>query len=234
MTSQDSHDFQVEIDPTTPVTQGGETFVLHRDGTRRTLRIHDYDEVYAVPGLYEHVVQERLGCTSPRTLASSLAGRVAAAGGAVGDVRCLDVGAGNGVSGESLRDAGLRPVVGLDISPVAAEAVARDRPGLYAEFVTAALGDVATPELVARHRLDALVSAGALTGGHIEPDVLVRTWGAFAPGDWLAFTCPEQHADGARALFDEHTDFELDDRFEHRRLTDGTAVWYRVLVGRRR
>lgn len=226
-------DFQVEIDASLPVTPGSETFVLERSGTRRTLRIHDYDVVYAVPGLYEHVVQDRLGCTSPATLAGSLAARVTACGRQLSDVRCLDVGAGNGVSGAALRDAGPTPVVGLDISPVARQATERDRPGLYARYVVGALGDVEVPELVSRHGLTALVSAGALTGGHIEPHVLAETWAAFAPGDWLAFTCAEQHADGARSLFEDSTAFELDEQFLHRRLTNGDPVWYRVLVGRR-
>lgn len=224
--------YTVEIDASTPATQGDETFVLVRDGERTTMRIHDYDDVYAVPGLYEHVVQDKLGCTSPHTLATALAVRVVAAGQLPSSVRCLDVGAGNGVSGEALRTAGLTPVVGLDVSPVAREAVERDRPGLYDEFVVGGLADVDPVELVERHGLTALVGAGALTGGHIEPITLAATWDAFAPGSWLAFTCPEQHADAARRDFGATVEFETDERFVHRRLTDGTPVHYRVLVGR--
>lgn len=224
-------DFDVEIDSSVSAAQGDETFVLVRGGERRTLRIHDYDEVYAVPGLYEHVVQDRLGCTSPQTLAASLVGRAEAAGVPPAGVRCLDVGAGNGVSGEALRAAGLTPVVGLDVSTVAGGAAERDRPGLYDEFVVGGLADVDPAELVARHRLTALVGAGALTGGHIEPSTLAAVWAAYAPGDWLAVTCPEQHAAAARDGF-EQASFELDERFLHRRLTDGEPVWYRVLVGR--
>ncbi|WP_375491894.1 class I SAM-dependent DNA methyltransferase [uncultured Jatrophihabitans sp.] len=227
-------DFHVDLDPAAPTVRGSETFVLERDGGRRVMRIHDYDDVYAVPGLYEHVVSDRLGCVSPQTLATSLAAEVTAAGEQPADVRCLDVGAGNGVSGAALRDAGLTPVVGLDVSPAAGAAAERDRPGLYAEFVVAALGDAAVPDLVTRHRLTALVSAGALTGGHIEPQVLARTWAAFAPGGWLAYTCAEAHADDARSIFAEHTDIRRDERFVHRRTVAGDPVWYRVLVGRRR
>ncbi|GAB2479668.1 class I SAM-dependent methyltransferase [Jatrophihabitans fulvus] len=226
-------DFTVEIDPSAPATQGDETFVLVRGDDRRTLRIHDYDDVYAVPGLYEHVVHERLGCTSPQTLAAALAARVLAAGATPADVRCLDVGAGNGVSGAALRAAGMTAVVGLDISPVARDAVERDRPGTYEQFVVGGLDTVDPSALVAGHRLTALTSAGALTGGHIEPATLAATWDAFAPGDWLAFTCAEQHADGARDGFGDTVAFETDERFLHRQLTDGNPVWYRVLVGRR-
>ncbi len=227
-------DFRVEIDPSAPVTPGRETFVLEQAGQRRTVNLHDYDAIFAVAGLYEHVVQDRLACRSPQTLAAALAGAALRAGASTGGVRCLDVGAGNGVVGEALRTTGLTPVVALDVSGEAARATARDRPGLYADYVVAALGAAPVPELITRHRLTALVSAGALTGGHIEPRVLAETWAAFAPGDWLAFTCVEQHADAARALVADTTAFAVDERFVHRRQTDGGPVWYRVLVGRRR
>lgn len=29
------------------------------------VHLHEYERIYAVPGLYEHVVQERLQCRSP-------------------------------------------------------------------------------------------------------------------------------------------------------------------------
>lgn len=225
-------DYTVEIDHDASVPQGDETFVLVRGGERTTMRIHDYDDVYAVPGLYEHVVQERLECLSPQMLGGTLAEQVAAAGEDAGAVRALDVGAGNGVSGEALRHSGLTPVVGLDISPVSREATERDRPGLYEEFIVGGLEDVDPAGLVERHRLTALVGAGALTGGHIEPSTLAETWEAFPSGAWLAFTCPEAHADGARDVF-EGTSWERDEPFRHRILTDRTPLTYRVIVGRR-
>ena len=33
------------------------------------VHLHDYPRIYAVPGLYEHVVQERLACRSPQVAA---------------------------------------------------------------------------------------------------------------------------------------------------------------------
>jgi hypothetical protein len=38
------------------VTLGGKT---------RRIRFHDYDEIYRVPGLYEHLFYEVLDCKSP-------------------------------------------------------------------------------------------------------------------------------------------------------------------------
>jgi hypothetical protein len=110
--------------------------VRYDDGRVQELRLHDYDELYALPGVYEQIVQERLGCRSPAELASMLAQAADSVGWERGDVRVLDVAAGNGVSGEALAAAGLHPVLGTDIVASAREAALRDRPGLYDEYLT--------------------------------------------------------------------------------------------------
>jgi hypothetical protein len=100
------------------------------------LRLHDYDRLYALPGVYEQIVQDRLGCRSPAQLAGMLARAADAVGWAREDVRVLDIAAGNGVSGEALAAAGLHPVLGSDIVPSARDAALRDRPGLYDQYLT--------------------------------------------------------------------------------------------------
>ena len=100
------------------------------------LRLHDYDRLYALPGAYEQIVQQRLGCTSPARIASMLGAAVDGAGWRRADVRVLDVGAGNGVSGEALVAEGLTPVLGTDLEDGARQAALRDRPGLYGEYLT--------------------------------------------------------------------------------------------------
>ena len=59
-------------------------------------------------------------------------------GWARGDVRVLDIAAGNGVSGEALAAEGLgeRGLYGTDIVACAREAALRDRPGLYGQYLT--------------------------------------------------------------------------------------------------
>jgi hypothetical protein len=109
--------------------------VRHEDGRVEELRLHEYERLYSLPGVYEQIVQERLGCTSPAKIASLLAAAVDAAGWARADVRVIDVAAGNGISGEALAAEGLTAVLGTDIVPAAREAALRDRPGLYAEYL---------------------------------------------------------------------------------------------------
>ena len=110
--------------------------VHHEDGSVEELRLHDYSRLYSLPGVYEAIVQERLGCRSPAHIAGLLAGAVDAAGWRRGDVRVIDVAAGNGVSGEALAAVGLAPVLGTDIVPAARDAALRDRPGLYGDYRT--------------------------------------------------------------------------------------------------
>ena len=110
--------------------------VTHPDGSVEELRLHEYERLYALPGVYEQIVSERLGCASPAKIASLLAAAVDDAGWARGDVRVIDVAAGNGISGEALTAEGLHPVFGTDIVPAAREAALRDRPRLYDEYLT--------------------------------------------------------------------------------------------------
>ncbi|MGH3822900.1 MAG: methyltransferase, partial [Pseudonocardiaceae bacterium] len=36
------------------------------EGERRRIRFHDYHEIYSIPGLYERLFYDTLGCESPR------------------------------------------------------------------------------------------------------------------------------------------------------------------------
>ena len=54
--------------------------VRHDDGRVEELRLHDYERLYALPGVYEQIVQDRLGCRSPTELAGMLAQAVDAVG----------------------------------------------------------------------------------------------------------------------------------------------------------
>ncbi|MGH2858409.1 MAG: methyltransferase [Solirubrobacteraceae bacterium] len=112
--------------------------VRFADGRREDLRLHDYERIYALPGLYERIVQERLGCRSPAVLAGMLGAAVDSCGWDRAAVRVLDIAAGNGVSGEALAAEGLGGAgrYGTDIIPVARAAALRDRSGVYDDYLT--------------------------------------------------------------------------------------------------
>src|SRR3954453_515179 len=107
-------------------------------GKTRRLRFHDYSDIYSIPGLYERLIYERLGCQSPRVIAGLLRAELDSRGQDPSGLRVFDLGAGNGIVAEELADVGVEHFVGVDIIPEAAEAAERDRPGLYQEYGGAA------------------------------------------------------------------------------------------------
>jgi hypothetical protein len=110
--------------------------VHHQDGRVEELRLHDYARLYALPGVYEQIVTEDLGCQSPEAVAQFLIAALEDHGRDRAAARVLDIAAGNGVSGEALLAAGVTPVLGTDIVPQARDAALRDRPDVYGEYLT--------------------------------------------------------------------------------------------------
>jgi hypothetical protein len=159
--------------------------VRHYDGRVEELRLHDYDRLYALPGLYEQIVQDRLGCRSPAELAGMLAHAADALGWPRERIRVLDIAAGNGVSGEALAAAGLEPVLGTDIVPSAREAALRDRPGLYGQYLTLDLlaltdGERAEVSALQANALCCVAPVGAQSS-ELPPEALVAAAGLLAP-----------------------------------------------------
>jgi trans-aconitate methyltransferase len=231
----------VELDTTAGRRQSQEEFLLHHaDGTDERITLHDYGRVYSVPGLYEEVVQHRLECASPATVAAALVEAATDEGRSPSDLRAFDLGAGNGVVGEELHARGAQVVAGIDGVVAARDAARRDRPELYEVYAIAGVDEVTVEQLVADHGLNALTAAGALGIGHVEVSDVARWWAAFPPGSWFAATVPPDVADpagedllGALLAADPTTQVVRQDPFAHRRRMSGEAITYNVVVARK-
>lgn len=236
--------YEIELDSSPGRDQSQESLVVnHPDGTSDRFRLHEYARVYAVPGLYEEVVQRRLQCASPSKLAERLVRCAADAGAEPGDLAVFDLGAGNGVLGEELRARGVGTLVGSDSIPAARDAALRDRPGLYAEYLVGQTDDLPDVRRVIRkHGLNALVAAGALGRGHVSADSFHRLWSAFANEAWFAISVHEDLAKpGASDVGDYLAEFArredwgeivLRERFRHRLTMTGDPIHYIALVAR--
>jgi predicted TPR repeat methyltransferase len=208
--------------------------VTFPDGRVERFTMHDYARVYAVPGLYEEVVQRMLACATPAKVAELLAAA------ATGEVRVVDLGAGNGVSGEALAAAGLHPVVAIDIEPAARPATLRDRPGLYELVLTGDVAALAPRDAAAVRALqpNALTLVGALGNDHVGPDGLVAAAGLLEPEALIAYAYPPYEDEGPlRAALGTLGEVEelARDRYVHRRTASGgERVWEAVVVRLRR
>ncbi len=238
-------DFNVELDQRSGLAQADERLtVIFADGRREHMRLHEYGRVYAVPGLYEEVVQKRLECASPAALSKALVKHVSQCGEDSSALRLLDIGAGNGVVGEELRKLGVNGTfVGMDNESGARDAAERDRGGLYVEYLIGDLAELSISSVVEKHNLTGMVGAGALGLGHVSARDLNATWQQFRPGAWLAVTLPENivNADrnelseyiAALRAGEENTEVIEFSRFRHRFRMSGEPIYYYLMVARR-
>jgi len=237
-------DYSVELESVPGREQSEEVLtVRYGDGRTDRMRLHEYDRVYSIPGLYEEVVQRRLECASPAKIAAALVATAATDGDAASELRVFDLGAGNGVVAEELSRREVHTLVGLDNVAEARDAAERDRPGLYAEYLVGDLDDhPRVPAVIDEHRLNCLVAVGALGLGHIPAASFDAAWRRFPLGAWLAVTVPEDLVPAGSSGFGDWLEIEMTagrlevverERYRHRLLMDGSEVFYVVIVGRK-
>jgi hypothetical protein len=238
-------DVEVELESSPGDDQTQESLVVrHPDGTTERFRLHEYSRVYAVPGLYEEVVQRRLQCASPSRLAELLVTCAGDAGVAPGDLGVFDLGAGNGVVGEELRARGVAALVASDNVAAARDAALRDRPGLYAEYLVGDTDDLPqVADLVRAHELNGLVAAGALGLGHVSAGSFHRLWSVFEGDAWFAVSVHEDLAQPGGSDFGDYlAEFErradwgeivVRERFRHRLTMAGEPIHYVAIVARK-
>jgi hypothetical protein len=213
--------------------------VFERDRWRK-VRFHDYDQIYRRPGLYEHLFYGLLECQSPRRVVDLLQ-----------SVRrdrnfrpfsAIDLGAGNGIVGEELRRAGASHVIGVDILPAAREAAARDRPGVYDDYV---VDDLTRPRrsssrTIEAARPDVLACVAALGFGDIPPLAFYNAADAIQIGGHLAFNIKEEFLDEEythgfselvrRLLKEKLVRLEAWVRYRHRLSSSGRSLFYTAVV----
>jgi len=224
------------------LSQDQEWCEVRLDGDWKRIRFHDYGEIYSVPGLYEHLFYERLRCQSPAVVAELLAGAVREAGEDPSQLDVLDLGAGNGMVGEALREHGFEETTGVDITPEAGEAVERDRPGVYADYHVCDLLD--PPPELAGASFGAMTSVAALGFGDIPPEVFSAAFDRVRDGGWVAFTIKEDFLDGGddsgfagliSGLLDAGAIEERGRRrYRHRLDVAGDPIHYVAVVGVKR
>lgn len=209
---------------------------------RKRLRFHDYSEIYDIPGLYERLFYDMLKCVSPRVVRRQLAGVLAQRGTKPCELRVLDVGAGNGMVGEELRELGAGAVFGIDIIAEAAAAAQRDRPGVYERYLVADLTDLARDQrdTLTEADLNTLTTVAALGFDDIPPHAFAAAYNLISTPGLVAFTIKEDFVatrdqSGFSALIDRLFDEGIirplaEQRYRHRLSVQGEPLYYVAFV----
>jgi SAM-dependent methyltransferase len=226
--------------------QDKEYVVVRQDGGWRQIRLHEYSDVYAIPGLYERWVYDIFRCASPKKIRKLLEECQSLFGLEPSELRTLDLGAGNGCVAEELKHMGISTFVGVDIYENARLAAERDRPGLYDDYVVGDLTNLPEDDRdrLKRHRFNCMACVAALGFGDIPPAVFAEAFNYVEDGGWVAFTIKRDFVDERdtsgfstliRHMIASGT-IELAARelYTHRVSTDGHELLYSAFVARKR
>jgi SAM-dependent methyltransferase len=235
-------DFEVELPEVGQLGQDEEWCEILVGGERRRIRFHDYHEIYDIPGFYERLFYEQLECQSPRVIRRLLARALIELGTEPDELRVLDVGAGNGIVGEELRELGAGAVYGVDIIKEAAAAAHRDRPGVYERYLVADLTDLARDErdTLAGANLNTMTTVAALGFDDIPPHAFAVAYNLISTPGLVAFTLKEEFvakrdssgfSNLIRRMFDEEVIRPLSkERYRHRLSVQGEPLYYVAFV----
>ncbi|MDQ3678110.1 MAG: class I SAM-dependent methyltransferase [Actinomycetota bacterium] len=213
---------------------------------RRRIRLHDYAEIYNVPGLYEQLFAEQLDCDSPRVVCGLLGEQLDQAGVDAAKLTALDFGAGNGMVAEQLAELGVGEIVGVDLLEEARVAAKRDRPALYEDYYALDLTELEPDqrEDLTEHNFNALTCVAALGFGDVPPVAFAEAFNFVASPGWIAFNLrdrffeerdPSGFGGFMKRMFDEGVVEERARvRYRHRVSVEGEPLHYLAVIAEKR
>lgn len=237
-------DFRIALPPADlALSQDQEWCVVRLNGAWQEIRLHDYDELFSIPGLYERIIYDILKCDSPRRIRALLEAELPSTGDKPRDLRVLDLGAGNGMVGEELADCGAKYIVGVDIIDAAAMATRRDRPGVYEDYLIVDMTKSSEVERsgLAEHDFNCLTCVAALGFGDIPARAFATAFNLVADGGWVAFNIKSQFLDKSdesgfatliRSMINtKQLEIRRSQEYRHRVGTNREPIQYTAIVG---
>jgi len=225
--------------------QDEEWFLFQQQDRSEKLKLHDYDRLYQVPGLYEEVVYDRLKCDSPRVVVGMLKEEMQHSGENGKTIRALDFGAGNGIVGERLKkEVGCEALIGVDIIPEARQAAERDRPDVYDEYHVMDLcrTDGEKVERLKSLRFNLLITVAALGYEDIPTKAFINAFNLLEPEAWVAFNIKDRFlseddesgfSETLEAMIGESFSVLQTRRYCHRLSIAGEPLFYQAVVGQK-
>ncbi|MCB0523304.1 MAG: class I SAM-dependent methyltransferase [Saprospiraceae bacterium] len=228
------------------IAQDEVVFHLIENNQKQKLRFHDYSQIYLRPGLYEQLFYDRLKCSSPKKVGEILNKILTSNNKNFSELRVLDLGAGNGIMGQVMKDYGVARMIGADIIPEAKKACIRDSPGVYDEYYVADFTNL-KPELIeeiSEWSVDCLTTVAALGFGDIPTKAFLQALKFVQTGGWVAFNIKETFLNNSdtsgfsrlirELIFSEYLDLYHLERYRHRLSMEGIPLYYYAIVAEKK
>lgn len=212
------------------------------DNKWKKIRFHDYSDIFSIPGLYETIFYRTLGTNSPYRMSEFLFSVLKEKGIKPEQLRVLDFGAGNGMSGEALQNIGVRTIVGCDLLEDAKRANWRDRPWVYADYFAEDFTKLSksTSKQLKDYKFNCLLTVAALGFGDIPPEAFFHAYNLVENEGLIAFNIRDEflklnNRKGFSKLIhtmiqNEFMEIELYRRYQHRYNVHGEPLYYVGIV----
>ncbi len=212
------------------------------NGQWKKIRFHDYHEIYEIPGLYETLFYRTLGTNSPYRMGKFLSEILIEKKMNPSELKVLDFGAGNGMSGLALQDIGVRAIVGCDLLEEAKKANWRDRPWVYTDYICGDITKLKTKDYdtLKKYQFNTLFTVAALGFGDIPVDAFKVAYNLIAQDGFIVFNIRDQFLkDSYQSPFskliqemikNEVIELELYRRYQHRFNVHGEALYYVAII----
>lgn len=236
-------DYNVRFPDTKDLSQGEEFFYVQLNGEEKKMKLHDYEDLYKHPFLYEAILYDLLKCSTPQAICNLLKKALQENEVQAKDLRVLEMGAGSGIFGEALKNMGVGYVAGLDIYEIAKEAAYRDRPSLYDKYY---IEDLTQPSEDAVKDIEAskfncvAVASATGWGNHIPVKGFDNAFNVLEDGGWFVYhvkrDAEDQECIDLCAWIDDKIEskiFEVkaQDSCFHRNSIQNVPIYYDVIIG---
>jgi len=234
--------FHIRFPDADSLEQDQEWCEVQIDGVWEKIRFHDYSDIYNIPGLYETIFYRTLGTNSPYRMSEFLELVLKEKDIKPQELRILDFGAGNGMSGEALQNIGARTIVGCDLLEAAKKANWRDRPWVYADYFAQDFTNLSKESLkqLTDYKFNCLLTVAALGFGDIPPQAFYQAYNLVEDNGLVVFNLRDIFFKmGNRRGFsklihymiqEEYIEIELYRRYQHRYNIHGDPLYYIGIV----
>ena len=239
-------EYQIIFPNTLEYMDQDKEWVLLNDGdSSKKIRLHEYAEIFSIPGLYEELIYEKLKCNSPSVVCDMLKEEMEKINEFSEQFCVLDFGAGNGIVGECLKNRiDCENIVGIDIIPEARKAAYRDRPDIYDNYYIIDMTqlDKENEAILCECNFNILITVAALGFNDIPTRAFINAFNIIEEGGWVAFNIKDRFlsdndTSGFKEAINSMTSNNLKilntKRYCHRFSIDGKPLYYIAVVGRK-